>query len=70
MHIYMYIYISIDASRRWTPTLEMYLYKFPVWGPTLRCIYPPNQGTKVPSGVQSSLYVCPSVCHVVRVAIW
>ena len=35
----MYIYIEINSSRRWTPTPEMYLHKFTVWGRSLRGIY-------------------------------
>ena len=55
----------INASRHWTPALEIKINKFPIWGSSIAMHFTPNWGPEDPSGVQSSLcihlYVRPSV---------
>ena len=75
---YVYLYgrpqaflTGINISRRCTPTMEMNTNTYPVWGSSVAMHLSPKMRSGGPSGVQSSLYVrlyvCPSVCCVIRV---
>ena len=54
MSVYMVVrrpfWTRINASRRWTPTLEINTNTFPVWGSSIAIHFPPKWGPETPVG--------------------